>query len=631
MIDITIGTIEIFIILGLIGIGPALLFLRQPLESCVAIAPVMGLVLTTLIGTYLIRFDYPIVTWAMAWTTFSITTSLIMCFYAQRTQLITRNKNSSLGLLFSGLAITSAFLIIPMIIGGLTFTVLRGNGVDAFNYIAMAGFLQHEPFSWASTASVEALLDKHPTYVLARDLLETRWSTSVILGWGSTLLKLPLQRFEYGFTILFFLMTYCCAFAFSRHLLLKARFVLLLSIAVAVGFWGQFVFDIRAMSHISALPILLFFLIQLFYTQEEGSTSTQQICMGMTLAAIAFLYVELVPLIILSLAVFFGLQLLQQRDTFSNRSLGQTTRYWLRNYWLVCFISVLLFIPIAHTYLLRFFEAQVSNAISVKNTWDIAYFQWLYKRPFIGVWGLSYLEATPIFIVKFFLKVLSLILSFLFLFGLFYSARKWKQNTVAINVCVAFLIGTFIVFTYLASQGQFWAAGKALSFGYPFLYFFIAITGLVSLSQVSGHKYLIMTGKYTVVIWLFIQCGLGFYRMYAANTQSDYPRYTAYHGEYRKHDWDIQTLSQALVDNKARSVGLLLSNQWLAEYLAYAWGWDFQVTNLAGTICRTQSTVMPGKPAISPEYLVVSTRYPGLDNKKIVARNQEIALIRNNH
>lgn len=622
MLDISFATIEILIILSLIGIGPALLLLRQPLESCISLAPVLGLILTTLVGTYLIRLDYPISAWATPWTTLSIVISIGMCFFAQRSQLIIRDKQSDLKAFFSGLIFTSILLFIPMIIGGLTFTVLRGNGVDAFNYIAMAGLLQHEPFSWASTASIEALLNKHPTYLLAQDFLGTRWSTSVILGWGSTLLQLPLQRFEYGFTLLFFLMTYCCAFTFARLLLLKTRFTLLLSIAITVGFWGQFVLDIRAMSHISALPVFLFFLIQLLHIQEKGSTYLKQIGMGITLATIALLYVELIPFIILSLALFFGFQLLQQGETFFKL---------IKKYWLACLISILLFIPIAHTYLLRFFEAQVSNALSVKNTWDIAYFQWLYKRPLIGIWGLSYLEATPVFIVKFILKLLSILLSILFLFGFVHSIRKWKQNSVAINICCAFLMGTFTLFAYLLYQEQFWAAGKALSFGYPFLYFFIAGITLVSFSRLTSNNTLIMMGKSAVIFWLFLQCGLGCYRIYTAYTQSDYPRYTAYHGEYRKHDWNIQTLTKALVDNKAHTVGLLLPNQWMAEYLSYAWGWDFQVINLTGIISRSKLSDIQPKSPIYPEYLVVSTEYPGLAKAKIVARNQEIILIQNDH
>lgn len=618
MLGIAINTIEIFVILSLIGIGPALVIFKNPLEFCFSIAPAIGLALSTLAGTYLIHLDYPISDWAIVWPAIAITISILLCIYSSY-QKPPVNNYSNIKALSFGLIVTSLLVFIPIIIGGLTFTVLRGNGSDTFNYITMAGYLQHEPFSWIHTATDKALIDKHPTYLSAKVLLKTRWSTSVILGWCSTLMRSPLERFEYGFTTLFFLITYCCTFSIALRLSLKKNYAALLAIAICVGFWAQFILDVRAMSQISALPLFVLFVLLLLHAEENNTNHIQQAAMAATIAAIAFLYIELLPLITLGLLLFFLNQLIRKQDTLINL---------IKKYWLVFTLSFLLLIPIAHTYLLHFFKSQITTAIHHKNNWDIVYFQWLYKQPLIGFWGLSSLEAaTSLITGKVLFNTISIILTIILLYGTIHSCVKWNKNKVGTNICIAFLLATGIEFSYLFFNGQFWAAGKALSFGYIFPSLLIAIFSLTNLFNSSKNKYFFRISQYTVLLWLIIQCGLSFYRIETARTQTDYYNYIGYHGLYRKHDWDISALTNIIKQKKPLSVGLSLPNIWTLEYFSFAWGWDTSIIDINGIGNESGKLITKKILTSIPDYFVIPSDHYYFKQSKILAHNKEFLLI----
>jgi hypothetical protein len=515
-----------------------------------------------------------------------------------------------------------------MLVGGLNFTVLRGNGTDTFSYLAMAGYLQHEPFSWAQTASTQALIDKHSAYALAQQLfLLTRWATPIVLAWCSSLLHIPLYRFEYGFTVLFFMMLYGCTFVTALFLPIKSRYAALVATAVSVGFWAQLVLDIRAMSEISALPILLLSVLILSSIEKNKPDYLQQAWLGITIAALGLLYVEILPYFALGVLLFLSFKLLNRQESILNI---------VKKYGFASIIAVTLLFLTSGSYLIHLLTSQINMALHFKNNWDQAYFSWLYTNPVLGFWGLSGLDLNTrenhwwVFsLLKFLLFILGIFLSIIFLYTAYFITFTKKNSSTILNITLALLLATLIEFFYLFLGHQRWAAGKIISYSYPFILLFITAAGLNLLPQSNAAVILSRLGKYSVLLWLLIQCSLGFYRIGLASTGQEYPHYISHHGIYKKHDWDIKTIAQALKKNNAYSVELLIPDEWYAEYLALALGWDIHViNNLKSITVRTNNTLIKQTAIPIPRYVLVTRNYFCLRKSEILARNEEIVLVK---
>lgn len=605
----------------------------------------MGLGLTTLVGTYLVLLNYSIALWAIPWALIGSVASLLMVGLSMRKNDRTLKLNTmpNLVMISVGFIITCILILSPMIKGGLTFTVLRGNGSDTFNYLTMAGYLQHEPYFWMKSANLQMLIDKHPSYAWARELLMTRWSTAMLLGWTSQLSHVPLYRFEYGFTALFFLMTYGCIYCLAALLSLKTRYAVLCAIALCTGFWAQHLLDMRAMSQMSATPLMLLLTIFLIQIEENKSTPRLQLFLGVIFAAIGVLYIEMLALIFLSLAIFSLMLFFYRRNTLIEI---------IKKYIFAIILFVIIIAPISYEYLLRYLAFQTMIALSLKNTWHQAYFAWLYLNPLFGFWGFSYIATTKIWQLS--LMGLSIGLSSLLLLAMLHIMTSGKKISSACILIVACIIALTIEFTILYCQGQLWAAGKAFSFYYPFIVLVVAVFALELLPKLRISSLLISTSKYLVITWLVIQCGLGFYRISAATSEQPFPTYLTYHGDYLQHDWNIDSLTKVLEEKNARSVGLLLPNHWTAEYFAFVWGWDRKVINSNGIVDRgnhldrylaiawdwqalknkmnaapdNKQTIYYQTVERAPEYLIVTADNHLLRKCAILSRNKEFALIK---
>jgi hypothetical protein len=120
------------------GLGPTLMFMgkRYSIIASLTTSPIIALVLTTCIGSYLVLLNYPIYLWAISYLKLSIFCSIILSFiagllYRQHYQFDWRLMiYISLGLL-----LTYCIVELPLIAGGLDFAALRGNSIDDFNYI----------------------------------------------------------------------------------------------------------------------------------------------------------------------------------------------------------------------------------------------------------------------------------------------------------------------------------------------------------------------------------------------------------------------------------------------------------------------------------------------------------------
>lgn len=611
MFEVTIAIISLYCLFTIIGLAPCAFIFKQSKLNAIAAAPSMGIVLTTLAGTYLTLFNYSVMEWAESWLILSSTTSLLLTFLFWKKSSL--NFHAKYFYFFAGLMITIILLLSPMLIGDLRFTLFRGNGTDTFNYMTMAGYLQHEPYAWLKVATPQLLLEKHPTYVLAQEILKTRWSTPMLLAWCAQISHLPLYRIEYGFTTLFFIMLYSGIY----HLNLKLSFQLfsatLIALSIAIGFWAQLILDMRAMSQISILPVLILFLI-FFIEVEMRSNLFIQIFLSFTTATLILLYIEMLPFILVSIGILFILN-----------------RFTIRKYFFPAILTSLIILPIIQDYLFAFFTYQIHVALYEKNTWHLAYFHWLYFRPLLNFWGnallLHTLPMTAWYYApaKLILSFLGVLLSALFLMSVVYCIGRKKLN-FEINLIFSFLLASLIGFLFLYFRHQLWAAGKFLSYGYPFIILIMAIMALIILPHIQIPEWFKKLSKYSVMIWLVIQCSLGGYRISYSYLEKIYPHNIVHHYEYLRHNWQIDQFTAVLKKYNAKSIGIMVPNCFLAEYLDFVWGWDIKVTNLlTNPSCLRTEKITPTLEN-PPEYLILSTQYRPRTTP--LAKNKDFILLK---
>lgn len=620
MLEVAKGTLYLFFLFFLIGLGPSLYFLRKKsFVNSLAVAPAIGLSLIAIFSSYLILLDFPIDQWASLLGVFSVLISLALAFFLRRS---IRIDKVFVGWCL-GLILTAFLLILPMIIGGFNFTFFRGNVADTFNYIILADFLQHEKYSWGKLVGLQEIINHQATYAQAKQLLADRWPISVVFGWSALLTHIPLYRLEYGFTILLFMITYGCAYAIALLFSPKIYHAILIALVVCVGFWSQVVMDIRALSHISVISLLLLFIFTLA-DRERGSTHVTQALLGLILSAIAFLYIEIIPLVFLGLILFNLQQILSRKETILTL---------IRRYWLVSLLFFAFITPIFYEHLFGFFTNQIKMAIGFKNNWHHAYFKWLYSDHLIQFWGHALIvnlfatHSLGEYWLKIFLYGWGLILAVSALFAFFYLAIK-KNLPPIFKLISAFSSATLIEFIYLLIHEQWWAAGKAFTYGYPFLIFMLAILSFNVLPTFKKSAAILKIAQYSILLWLGVQLSLSILRIDYAWNGKDYPHYVRNYYHYRNYDWDVKTFTAALKQNHALSLGLILPDYFVNYYLDFVWGRELHVINYTGIPHGNFQLYQTLK--FLPEYIILPANFLKLQNVTPLARNKRLILLKAN-
>jgi hypothetical protein len=189
MWDVSLALFFNFFAMGTIGLGPSLYFFsgENTGSTALGIAPAVGFVITSLMGTYLTLLDCPISRGSTLILIAGTVLSLALALAAKNSRQhawFTVNRTEVLPVA-GAFVILWALAIAPQLVGGLRYSILRGNGSDSFNYVTAAGYLDHEPYSWASHTDVSSLIERHPSYERAHQLLNSRWTTPMMLAFTS--------------------------------------------------------------------------------------------------------------------------------------------------------------------------------------------------------------------------------------------------------------------------------------------------------------------------------------------------------------------------------------------------------------------------------------------------------------
>jgi hypothetical protein len=621
MFDVVFGIILNLLAFTLIGIGPSLFLLSSEnrLEAAAAIAPAFGFAMTSIACTYLTLLDYPVSDWTGIWLVAGAFISLVLCvaaFLKGRARHTSVNRQFFL-FLAVGIVVTMILVTTPMVIGGLHFTVLRGNGADSFNYITLGRYLDHEPYSWAKSASFQALIDRDPSYPIAEKLLNYRWTTSAMLAWTARIAHVPIYRFEYGYTLLSFISSFGLIFFLSLMTGMRRIYALFVALAICVGFWAQFVLDTRAFSQIDALCMVL--LLVLLIARIEGTSAKaaigEYVLVGIILLAIILLYIEIIPLVVSGMAIFWGVKFLHKR-------------YLIRKsiWYLLSFAIALAGVLPAKAVLFPYLKNQLVSAAGVKNDWHNYFFRWFYSDPVTGLWGLPSPQLVPIRIV---ISLLGILLSLLLLYAMINVIFfKKKEYPSAVFLIASFALASFIAFFYLFFNDRLWAAGKVLSVGYPYILLLPIAFGLTT---AQDQTFTLSTAlkkiiKGAIVLWILIQIALGIYRWTIPLNGKEYPKYIVHHDDYRRHDWNITALADALHDTRNASVWIAVSSRWVAEYLGFVFGDRCKLLNLSKI---RYLEISPPMPAQMPQYLILDKVFNTDDmSSKFIAQNSELLLIK---
>src|ERR1041384_6385102 len=140
MTDVLFGFVLNLLLFTVIGAGPCLWLFSGPRRLAFATAafPAAGFVLTALVATYLTLLDYPVTRWTAPWVALSTATSLVLtlAFLLKNRSALRRPRTIRwLALALASFLVSAGLSLAPQLIGGLQYSILRGNGVDSFNYI----------------------------------------------------------------------------------------------------------------------------------------------------------------------------------------------------------------------------------------------------------------------------------------------------------------------------------------------------------------------------------------------------------------------------------------------------------------------------------------------------------------
>ena len=623
MSDVTLGIALDFLFFAALGIGPCLWLLSGPrrLTLAIAIAPAVGFAITTVFGTYLTLLDLPVSRWCLPWIIVTLSGSAVLTSgYLLREKILRRGGKRWPFLALCTFLLLSALTVTPWSLGGLKYTILRGNGSDSFNYITAAGYLEREPFSWAEHVDKQTLVDHQLSYERARQLLGVRWATPMMLAFTSQVAGAPAYRFEYLFSVLCFLLAYGPVLAYTRIFLkLRPRHALLAALAICAGFWAQLIIDIRADGQQNSVPVLLLIALLIVHIEDRrpaGIYWREHVLLGMAVLALLFLYPEIVPMAAFGCLLFLVVQL------WRAPALGHR----LSGYLVSLGVIVLGAIPMAG-FLAEFLKAQMSSAMSHPNMWHITYFHWLYTDPFTGLWGFGPLVGPSI--AHGILLVPGVVLTVALVVALMRTLGQPSHAGAGMRLAASLTFAACLEWAYLVLRKQYWAGAKGLSFGYVFLILTL-LGALFASPRLHKKTWGGLTGNFVgacAMICLLLQCGLAVDRPWLASSGGDYANYIQGHGEYRQHDWNIAALDAVLHGQKGITVWSDLSNPWLSEYLELALGAEVHLVNIGASRDFQDFSIPRQSTTQRPQYLIVENSQTGAISSPPVARTSEISLL----
>jgi hypothetical protein len=524
--------------------------------AALASAPVVGFFLVGWVSTLLVFLGFPVSQWfspvALGLALMGILTAAF--FFAFRRPALRAGR---IGDILPGAAaffLALALMAFPPVLGGMQYSVFRGNKWDTFSYAAMASCLDGISWGHLSGDSVRVLLDHQPAATLFRNhLLGDRITSGLSLDFFSRLAGTPPLDFFYAFSLLCQLLAFPLIYRLSRNLRLPAWMAALLSATCLAGFWGQFLLDSNALSQLNSLPFLMLFALS---AEEACFTGGWRPAFrtGLALAGLWIFYVETIPLTL----VFLGLAVWRP---------GGRAR---RPLWTPLVLGAFLAIPFLPYYGRLLSKQFLLSAHAGTMNWAGHFYAWLFQahHPFRflpSFWGLFHFQDLEDHFpsgwpwISAVCYLLSVVLSFLV--GKAWLARLRKKD--AGNDLMGPWLWTFtLFFIFFLARRHYWVAGKALSNMAPFA--LLAAAGVAW--EWDGSMGRIV--RILLLFWVVGQLATGLYRIRTAAAGADFQRpYVVDEG--KGTSFEIGPVQEALAREAPGLLAVDVADPWLTERIAF--------------------------------------------------------------
>jgi hypothetical protein len=486
-------------------------------------------------------------------------------------RLLQRSADGHTARVVAGAMIVATLILIgPRFVGGDQFAVFQGNQWDTYGYLESAVLFARSPYSLISTAT-DALALRNPLYDTGREMLLTRPSASLLYAVFTRVAPGEAYRLYYGYLVDCFALTILVALFVARNVVPKASTfeIILVALMFPLGFWGQYVLDINAWSQTAAAPLLLLMTALLVHsvvvTDERDSLMS-----GMRLALV-------IAVVVAGGLYFYPEGLLIHVAAVVPVALGVLTL----KFWRARSISVAQVAPLAglggiatavlYPPLLGFLSSQIHFVSGNMVVWW-QFFDAFYRgRDGVaggpiehaidfaaGLFGMYFATPGPrasAFIAAIMRTgIVITVVGLLAAVGFVAAGRVRPRGEPAdpgtsrrlFLAWTAALLMLSMPALYFASNGNYWPAGKAVSYATPV---FMLLLGL-PLAYEFGHGWL-RSLRWIVAAFVVFQAGLGVMRIGAAGRPNgihyDQP-YPAVQAQYLKTliGWDFGDLERSV-------------------------------------------------------------------------------------
>lgn len=333
MIIEALGTAFIFLVLGLIGLGPALFFIpasKKRLGWALGISPAVGYMLIALFAFPLARYIGPVEVWARSFTLIMAILSLALIYrdwrrYRQDYHSLLDRRSLLRNLLF--LVGCYLVLVAPLIFKGIEYAVFRSNPADAYMYVSLAESLRIVEWDTImggvrlSTDNMEGI--KHLAEVSPTALYSARhiakplpMSGPATLAWAAALTGNLPYRFQHAYHLTIFLIAACMALVLADRLHASFLMRYLAAAVVAFGFWAHFVLNTDSSFQITSIPLLLLLAFAWILVEDDPRLWTQsRILLGVTGGITLWFYFPLVAVVAVAGLFYYGVGLVQRDRT----------------------------------------------------------------------------------------------------------------------------------------------------------------------------------------------------------------------------------------------------------------------------------------------------------------------------
>ena len=586
--DLFRGSLLVIVVFCLIGLLPAIfIFLpeRKP-ANILAISPVLGFCFVHLIGAVLTRLDITVSNWTWIFTFLWVIISLGIIFYFHIKTPCQFNKLDwhDFQFVLGGFLSVILLSLTPIIIGGLKFSVFRGNVDDANNYLGMASVFNNVPLSLVKENNLPWLFQQNPIYPWAAKIISgERWSMPMAMAFGSNIAGIPLYRFDLAYSAICLTFLFGVIFLIARKGKLSPIMSLLLGLASSVGFYSQLIMDIRAESEVASMPVLflvLWLLIHLcqsfFDNPKEQYFSRHSFFYIISCASLAIIYPEIFT--VFGLGISFLMLFVLFRKWLSFKSI------------LIIFlftVSGMLLAFLITPNIVNFFIKQISSAALTDPPWENAFFQWLLKGNCTGIMGFSPYQ------MDIFSRILAEIFSWCILALTILSIGKQlfftKKPNFSSLICLFIMIAGIILYIYFSFQEKYWQAGKAFTYSSLLIPVTIAFSSIF-LDQLEWNWPKKRDSKFFAVInqmirlTLILQILIGVNRIGMAWNGYEYPLYISSGNNPQtyqsKYDWDLEPIRK-IISQKDRSVVWISGNVYVNEFLSVALNHSAQLNSVS--------------------------------------------------